>query len=124
MRCGTARVFIQETLDGPLSPPDEAMLEAHMAGCEPCRNYRQAMTRVAGALGQMEHVAAPRDFAAAVQFQIGRERNRRRWAPLAAAAAVVVGFVVVRPLMPGGPLQIASEPVAERVVARVAPGIP
>jgi len=84
------------------------MLEAHLASCEACRAFKASMGRVADALGVLDTCAAPRDFGASVSFQLGRERNRRRWAPVAAAAAVVAGFLLVRPLMTDGNLRIAS----------------
>lgn len=117
MRCNAARVFIQETLDGPLSPPDEAMLEAHVAGCEPCRNYRLTLCRIATGLGKLESCGAPRDFGATVTFQLAREKRRRQWAPIAAAAVVVAGFLTVRPLLGGPNFQLASQDLAQPVLA-------
>lgn len=109
MRCKAARVFIQETLDGPLPPPDEAMLEAHIAGCEACRNYKIALGRIASGLGRLEPCGAPRDFSAIVTFQLAREKRRRQWAPLAAAAVVVAGLVTLKPMLGGTGFQVASQ---------------
>ena len=117
MRCNAARVYIQETLDGPLSPPDEAMLEAHMAGCEPCRDYKHTLCRIATGLGRMQTCVAPRDFASSITFQLAREKRRRQWAPLAAAAVLVAGFVTLRPLLDGGTIQVASQEGVQPVLA-------
>lgn len=109
MRCNAARVFIQENLDGPLSPPDEAMVEAHMASCEPCRSYKHSLCRIATGLGNLGSCAAPCDFSATITFQLGREKRRRQWAPIAAAAVLVAGFVTLKPLLGGTGFQVASQ---------------
>lgn len=109
MRCKAARVFIQETLDGPLPPPDEAMLEAHIAGCEACRSYKIALGRIASGLSKLEPCGAPRDFSTIVTFQLAREQRRRQWAPLAAAAVVVAGLVTLKPMLGGTGFQVASQ---------------
>lgn len=108
MSCGSARLFIQESLDGPVSPPDEAMLETHMANCWGCRHYKESLKRITAAMGQLPSERSPRDFAASVRLKIGQERNAKSWRPLLAAAAIVVGFVAVRPLIGQGSFDLAK----------------
>jgi hypothetical protein len=104
------------------------MLEAHLAGCDHCRGYKASMGRIACGLGNLSAREAPRDFAASVSFQLGRERTRRRWTPIAAAAAVMVGFVVARPyLMGGDAAQFATADLGKAAfgakIAAQAPGV-
>ena len=114
MKCGTARKWLSDELDGALTAGRKARLEAHSRVCESCRSYRDGLARIqAGAALPDAH---PPEFWAAFERDldaklVAAERDRRivvdpvpsRWrlAALAAAAMVLVGFgiwfVLLRP---------------------------
>ena len=102
MRCGAARYLIQESLDKPLPPPDEAMVSAHVAQCQRCECYRDNLEKTVMGFSGVSREECPVDIASAVNFRLGQDRLSRRWVPFAVAAAVLVGVVVGRPFFERG----------------------
>lgn len=47
MRCERARKWISDELDGALAPVRKSRLERHLAGCRPCRAYRDDLAVLA-----------------------------------------------------------------------------
>jgi hypothetical protein len=107
MRCEDAEELLLKQQDGELTHADSTALQEHLAGCERCRRFRDALRRVEGFL-EAERGAPPvvRDPSAlwmrVSQGLVERERTvcarsaGTRWvrgAAMAAAAAVVIGLV-------------------------------
>ncbi|HEY7725056.1 MAG TPA: zf-HC2 domain-containing protein [Anaeromyxobacteraceae bacterium] len=92
-------------LDGALADEERARVEAHLAGCGPCRAQRD---RIAAAIGFLASLPPPADPAPGLeerfQARLAREADRPRgllsrvpWriaAPLAAAGAVAAAVAV------------------------------
>lgn len=68
-------------LDGETTPPETALVEAHVSSCDDCQQELDALAETAGALARLarsDPAAAPPDFVAAVQGAI-RHRSRDRY---------------------------------------------
>jgi anti-sigma factor RsiW len=98
---------------GGLPAPERAAVEAHLAGCEPCRaavaDYRVVLDRLATAPPPAPEIAWPR-YRAEVRArrETGARRSwRARWLrplPIAAASAVAAACaIVVFALVPATP---------------------
>src|SRR5690349_11486448 len=101
--CDKAGALIERRLDGEASPHDDAVLDAHVAGCPSCAALLEQETALDAALAARFHGAAPSaGFAAAVRTRIDTERSAspgRGWIPDALnAAGLVVSLVVGLPL--------------------------
>ncbi len=134
-----ARARLAERMTEPLDPEESAWLDAHLVGCEACREVDAAYQRDRAALRAMRVVPPPRDLwartSAALDMEQGRAgRGRRsrparrrssasllafprgRWAPAGAfgsiAAVLVVGFLVGNAIIGGGPASSPSQGVA------------
>jgi predicted anti-sigma-YlaC factor YlaD len=81
--CERARQWASLELDGELSGFERALLEAHVAGCPSCSEFRSEIGGLTGAL----RVAPHERFEGIVIGRI-RRRARMRLAPAAAAMAV------------------------------------
>lgn len=103
MRCAKIQSWISQRLDGVLDERLEAMLAEHLAKCEACRAYAEAMTALD--LDLLEAPEPTPDFVARVAQQL-EETSHPRWSvlrrptifrPIAAGlgiAAALGGFVV------------------------------
>ena len=135
-----ARVRLAERMTEPLEPEESAWLDAHLAGCEACREIDAAYQSDRANLRAMRVIAPPRDLwartSAALDVEQGlagggrrsRPTRRRsksrvlafpggRLAPIGAlgsiAAVMVVGFLVGNALIGvGGPAASPSHGVA------------
>lgn len=103
--CDAMRNTIQEGLDGPVDVSDVRALEAHLAECESCREYRDGMFAVRQALRSIPLHHFPDDALEQVwertvrtaPAKTGRQALARpvwrvAWRPLAAAAAVALAL--------------------------------
>jgi len=113
MNCREAETLILAERDGVLTPVQHAALERHVAGCEKCRQWQhevaQAMETVRADMANVRVPDVETEWRA-VQAKIGApdtmSKKRRLapviWmtAPLAAAAAVALAFLVTRPVAP------------------------
>lgn len=86
-------------LDGELNEQERGEVLAHLDTCAECRTYFAELNALHGALGDLESVEPPEDFAAGVLARLHGEnapktvKKRgpwRTWGTLAACAAVVV----------------------------------
>ncbi|MBU6429976.1 MAG: zf-HC2 domain-containing protein, partial [Cyanobacteria bacterium REEB65] len=103
MKCTTAKAYIQEGLDGRLTAPDEAAVEAHLLSCQACRRYCEGTRQSVEALSGLPDEGAPLDFGATVSFQLRRSAGGRRWGfPVAFGAAIAAGLVLLMPSLQGG----------------------
>lgn len=69
-------------LDGPLPPPYEERLAAHLVGCDACRATEVAMRRDARVLGELPRADAPPRVRDAVVRGAADADGRRRPSPL------------------------------------------
>lgn len=103
MRCAKIQRWISQRLDGVLDERLEAMLAEHLAGCEACRAYAEALTALD--LDLLEAPEPTSDFVARVAQQL-EETPPQNWSvlrrpkifrPIAAGvgiAAALGGFTV------------------------------
>lgn len=105
--CTHFEELIGAELDGELSEDERQALHAHVAECENCRRYREALQSISGVLAE-DMKEAPVELAENVMAQIrgktaqtkkkGRIIPFRTWGMVAAAAIVViVGLQTVGP---------------------------
>lgn len=104
-----SKAILSAYLDGELSDIEREEVLAHLESCAECRDYLAELTALRAALGEMEEYDAPEGFAAGVLTRLHEEEKTdskatkalkmpwRRWAALAACAAVVVLAVTVLP---------------------------
>ena len=107
--------MLSALLDGELHGAEREAALAHMDGCADCRAYFAELTALRSALGDLEKIDAPEDFAAGVMTRLRAEDAhsrpragsapktrkippaRRGYAALAACAAVVLLAVYALP---------------------------
>src|SRR6185503_5948725 len=80
-------------LEGTLSPPDRARMESHLAGCDDCRR----------AVALASTLEAPAQAGAVNEILLSKvvsASRRRRFVPMAAAAAAVLAVAVGFTLFP------------------------
>jgi predicted anti-sigma-YlaC factor YlaD len=105
--CDRARQWASADVDGELSAFERFLLENHLAGCPPCREYSTSVGGLTKALR-----AAPLEPFEVIVTGRNRRRVSLRFAPAAAAMAVaVVGLGSI----------LASSEVRPRSVAHVQP---
>ena len=98
MSCEDYRALISAALDGELSGEEQRTLEEHLAGCEECRAYREALRELSGLLSQ--DLPTPDEiFCPAVMEKIRRQSAPRpvrrfplRSLSLAASLLLLVGI--------------------------------
>jgi predicted anti-sigma-YlaC factor YlaD len=100
MTCQELDARLDEWLDGLLSPPLAAEVEAHLASCAACRESARKLRQVlAHATALPRSVAPPRDLWPGIESRVARSGWSRLLAwdnpTLLAAAAVVVGLLAV-----------------------------
>jgi Putative zinc-finger len=92
--------LLAEYVDGSLGSEERAAVDAHLTGCERCREEAALATEARAALGMLPDVLATGGTALAVRREAGRapRGGSRAWRAAgvaAVAAALVVGGVVV-----------------------------
>jgi anti-sigma factor RsiW len=103
---------------GDLDPPARAHLEAHLEGCFTCRENLAGIRCLLDGLPREKVELAPADlgrFAARVAGRATPRRSRRVpvWGGAIAAAAVVVGIILVR--WPDSAPEISPAPAASEI---------
>jgi len=101
--------LLAEYVDGSLEQDERAAVEAHLAGCEQCRDEVGAARRVRGALAALPEVELPEGFRADRRARRVRpasggrhERLRRTLVGVGAAAASIAAIVGVAVLIGNG----------------------
>jgi hypothetical protein len=99
--------LLAEYAEEALAPDDRARVEAHLSGCERCEREVALARQARGALAGLPELDAPRGLGLAVRREARTgARGSRAWrvvAPVAAAAVLLAGgIVVVRSLSNGG----------------------
>jgi len=137
MNCRDIEPLLLTERDGGLSPEQHAALGAHVAGCPACRQLRTTYGEAVTFLKtDAANVAVPdadrewRSLRAQLRAEtarparkrplapvISRSENRIRnlfWfsAPLAAAAALAIGFFITRPAVSPAPTETTSTAIA------------
>ncbi len=107
-------------VDGTLTEPERAVVDAHLASCPVCREEVELARGAVTALASLEEAAVPFGVTGPVLAEAGRRFERRRdavwqrvqWAAGAAVAAALVLVVVVNMGNDDGD-DLASAPAAE-----------
>lgn len=99
--------LLAEYAEDALGPEDRARVDAHLSGCERCGREVAMARQARAALADLPELDAPRGLGLAVRREArSGARGSRAWrvvAPVAAAAVLVAGgIVVVRSLSNGG----------------------
>jgi hypothetical protein len=99
--------LLAEYAEDALGPEDRARVDAHLSGCERCGREVAVARQARAALADLPELDAPRGLGLAVRREArSGARGSRAWrvvAPVAAAAVLVAGgIVVVRSLSNGG----------------------
>lgn len=106
-------ILLAEYVDGTLSSDARAEIEAHLAGCDRCREELALAEEARGALGRLRDVPPPEGLTFLVRRRAGRGLAPRtaRWVAAGAAAAVLVGggMVAVSTVLGGDDDQAALE---------------
>jgi anti-sigma factor RsiW len=125
MTCEQFDHLLDAYLDGTLDPVRRGEMDAHLAGCADCLQQTDLMRNVlATAMSLPKSISPPRtlwpDIAARLAPRGGPQPARRiawrRWAPLAAAAVLLVTVTAVltfrlsRPGSPGGVPVTSTQP--------------
>lgn len=112
--------LLSALLDGELNENERGTALAHLAECEACRTYFAELNAMRDALGGLDEVEPPEDFAAGVLARLHAEaapqkaKKRspwRGWGALAACAAVIVLAVAALPRMGGAKGAAPSSPM-------------
>jgi hypothetical protein len=111
MTCENVRERLDDYVDGELPSPELHEVELHLSSCASCREEERALrSLLAQAAALPKAVRPPRELWPGIAAQI--EGGRRVlgfppraafWGTLAAAAALIVGFVILRPGPPAAP---------------------
>jgi hypothetical protein len=109
MDCRVAHNLMQLELDGELAASEHEQLQAHCSECPACRERREQLGMVRGALRGLATMTAPPAEGAPLVFS--PPTAPRRWWPalMATAAAIALligGYVMLSP--PRGPQHFAS----------------
>lgn len=93
MDCEPMLELLSASLDGELTPAEEALLRAHLDACPACRALREELAGLRGACGGPE-VLPPAQLKARILANLPPQRAAkthpwRRWGALAAALALV-----------------------------------
>jgi anti-sigma factor RsiW len=96
MKCSDIRKRISRELDGLLDEEERAALAGHLEGCDDCREFRAALSRLHALHGSAEEVDPPASLLPSIMYAVeGRGQAPARasdWLRFAlpAAAAVVL----------------------------------
>ena len=91
--CERAREWSSLRIDGELSPLEEELLERHLAACEACGSFEEAMRSTAVAMRTAQVERSSRRLRIPVRRTAGFSVERRRTA-IVAAAALALGALV------------------------------
>jgi len=104
MPCPEWENLISEYLDGELPPEDASRVEQHLLGCKECSEFFRGLKsdKDAAEAAFRGLSPAPPDFADRIMHEIkqatGRKRGRFiRWIAVAAAACILIGFLIPNP---------------------------
>ncbi len=97
MSCREWEHLLTDYVDGALSPEERARVEAHLASCPTCAAEVAAVQRVTPLVRALREAPPPQGLADAVFAKTTRRRRwlPRRFAPISAAAAVLVIVVAL-----------------------------
>jgi hypothetical protein len=135
--------MLAEYVDGTLRPEGRASVDAHLAGCARCREEVALARSAREQLADLPELPAP----AGLELALRRRAPRRPWrvwraaAPIAAAAVLVAGGIIVlsrlgrpevrnvageaggggQPLAPQQAPEAAESAASDRTLARLAP---
>jgi predicted anti-sigma-YlaC factor YlaD len=84
--CDRARQWASLKLDGELSELESALLDAHLARCEPCRGFAVEAQGIAGALRSVASEPLP----APIELDLHRRRAPKRVLHVSLVAALVL----------------------------------
>jgi predicted anti-sigma-YlaC factor YlaD len=93
MECQTVKAQLSAWLDDELSEAAEALLSAHLEGCEACRSEWRQLAALDAALGNLA-VPVPTGLAEKVAAKVRRPRRRQGWQSVALAACLVLGIAL------------------------------
>lgn len=104
MDCRICRQQIEFSLDGELSPQEEAKLRAHLEECASCRQYRAQALSLWGQLADLQ-LEPPGDIAGPVLARLAR---RRAWRGAGIAAILLLAGINFFPVLVQGTLLIRT----------------
>ena len=117
MNCAHYEAALNDSVDGTIDAATATALEAHLAGCTPCRAMADDFRAIrAAALTLERHVPPPRTWHR-IADAVEADRQSRRfawfsWRPLAAAAAVLLmlsgTWLMLRPASQPAPAATAE----------------
>lgn len=90
--CEEVQQAIQERLDGAIEADGESLIDAHLAGCAPCREFQDGLLAVRQALRSLPRFPMPAEALDGVWSRTVHSKPRRAaldWRFAAAAAAVL-----------------------------------
>jgi predicted anti-sigma-YlaC factor YlaD len=93
MECQAVQTQLSAWLDDELSEATGAMLTAHLAKCEACREEWRQLTALDDALGNLA-APAPMGLAEKVVLRVRQPRRRSGWQAAALAACLVLGIAL------------------------------
>src|SRR5947209_6846293 len=96
--------LLAEYVDGSLQQDERAVVDAHLVGCERCRQEVALATRARAALSPLRDVELPEGFSPKVGRSLVR-RERLRRVPLVAGAAAASIAAIVAVVLVGHGLQ-------------------
>ncbi len=121
MDCSDYLELISEGLDAPLTPARQAELEAHLGACPSCARLAQAMAQQSRALRDLD-CSVPGGLRQEILAHLPPQRparkvwmlhHPRRWAVLAACAALAVALGVAKPWRDSGEGAVPAPASAE-----------
>jgi len=93
MECQGIKEQLSAWLDQELDADAEAVLTAHLEGCEACRSEWRKLRALDAALGNLA-APVPMGLAEKVAAQVRRPRRRHGWQSAALAACLVLGIAL------------------------------
>jgi anti-sigma factor RsiW len=90
MNCEQYSEWIGDAVDGTLSPEPQAQLDAHCRQCESCRDLLNDLKEIRAAASRLDRYTPSPDMWNAIAAKAQPPVFSRSWAPLAAAAALVM----------------------------------
>jgi anti-sigma factor RsiW len=91
MNCEQYSEWIHDAVDGTLSPERQAQLDAHCRQCESCRDLLNDLHEIRAAASRLDRYTPSPDMWNAIVAKAQPTRAfSRSWAPMAAAAALVM----------------------------------
>jgi predicted anti-sigma-YlaC factor YlaD len=93
MECQAVREQLSAWLDQELDADVEAVLTAHLEGCEVCRREWRELRDLDAALSNLA-APVPMGLAEKVAAQVSRPRRRQGWQSAALAACLILGIAL------------------------------